>query len=57
MEKLSLQARAEAFNISNHVNFANPNANLNAPSTFGQITSVLTGSNPRIIQFAAKILF
>ena len=57
MERLSLQARAEAFNISNHTNFATPSANLAAPNTFGQITAIAPGANPRIIQFAAKVLF
>ena len=57
--------RAEAYNLTNTPQFANPNTSLGytdptqvdpvASSTFGKITSTLT--NPRIIQFAAKYQF
>ena len=57
--------RAEAFNLTNTPQFANPNTSLGytdatqlnpvASSTFGKITSTVT--NPRIIQFAAKYQF
>jgi hypothetical protein len=56
--------RAEAFNLTNTPQFANPNANLGygnpllpatASSSFGRISS--TVGNPRIIQFALKYLF
>jgi hypothetical protein len=57
--------RAEAYNLTNTPQFANPGTYLGytdatqlnpvASSTFGKITSTVT--NPRIIQFAAKYQF
>jgi len=64
-ERVNLRFRAEFFNLTNTPQFANPNTsvgygdptlpNPTANSSFGQITSTVT--NPRVIQFAAKILF
>ena len=54
-DKRSLQFRSEFFNVFNHTNFANPAGAISTSSSFGVI-STLTG-NPRVIQFAAKILF
>jgi len=65
-EGKSLQIRAEAFNLPNHLN---PSLNPIAPtvnfgsSTFGQILNDVSGNNgldagdPRIIQFAMKFVF
>jgi hypothetical protein len=71
-ERHSIQLRAEAFNLPNHVNLATPGAGgtggigraatLNAPN-FGQITSDISGNNGlqsgdyRVIQFALKWMF
>ncbi len=56
-ERLSLQFRAEFFNILNHANFNTPNAVVFTPSgtspTAGVITSTSTTS--RQIQFALKL--
>jgi Carboxypeptidase regulatory-like domain len=64
-ENQSLQFRAEAFNVSNHVNFCAaaingiapplscPDMNLNSP-TFGKL---LTANDPRIMQMALKYVF
>ena len=69
LENVRIQFRAEAFNIFNHGNLANP-GNVTLPtatngafnfagSTFGQITSTQTGgfSDPRILQLAGKLNF
>ncbi|HWC15808.1 MAG TPA: hypothetical protein VG498_02290, partial [Terriglobales bacterium] len=60
-EKVSLQFRAEFFNVLNHTNFATPNtvvyaAASSAPSpTAGVITATATSS--RQLQFGLKVLF
>lgn len=48
-----LQFRAEAFNVTNTVNFGLPVADLNSPN-FGRI---LSAGPPRLIQFALKYIF
>jgi hypothetical protein len=52
-EKRTLQFRAEAFNLPNHVNFNTPVAALNS-GTFGQIQAA---GDPRIVQLAMKLVF
>ena len=54
-ETYSLELRADAFNLMNHVNLANPLSDLNAGAAFGQIIS--TTNNPRLVQFALKFQF
>ena len=49
----SLEARAEAYNVTNSLRPGNPNTGLNQ-GTFGQITTAL---DPRILQFALKYIF
>ncbi len=48
-----LQFRAEVFNLTNHVNFGLPVADLNS-ANFGRI---LSAGPPRLMQFAVKLLF
>ncbi len=50
-EKTRLQFRAEAFNVTNHVNLIVPVDDINSP-VFGQITEAQA---PRILQFALKL--
>src|SRR5262249_48606396 len=63
-ESMRLQFRAEAYNVFNHENFANPNTNLSlvqqpgltatgsyaayGSATFGEITSTNANSAPRV---------
>lgn len=54
VERLKLQFRAEAFNVFNHVQFANPNTSVTSTS-FGAITS--QSNSPRQLQFGLKLLF
>jgi hypothetical protein len=49
-----LQFRVEAYNVTNAVNFANPNGAL-GNAAFGTITSTI--GTPRQMQFALKLLF
>jgi outer membrane receptor protein involved in Fe transport len=53
-ERLRVEFRGELFNALNLVNFANPSGSITS-SAFGTITS--TTGNPRIMQFALKLLF
>ena len=55
-ERMTLQFRAEAFNLTNTPNFAEPNITLGSP-TFGEITSTAPFSNPRLLQFALRLSF
>jgi hypothetical protein len=59
-ERASLQFRAEAFNLFNHPNFAQP-ANSITSATFGQITSTRTArgdlGSSRQIQLGLKLIF
>ena len=52
-EDVSLQLRAEFFNLFNHPNFNLPDNFLGSP-TFGRISSA---RDPRHIQFGVKLLF
>ncbi len=56
-ETMHLQVRAEAYNLLNHENFGNPALNMASPTTFGEITSTLTGTAARVMQFAARFEF
>jgi hypothetical protein len=53
-EKLNAEFRSEFFNILNLVNFGTPAGNLNS-SGVGIIKT--TNGNPRVIQFALKVVF
>jgi hypothetical protein len=53
-EKVSLQFRAEAFNLFNTPIFGFPNQGQNSP-TFGQITT--QANTPRQLQMALKLVF
>lgn len=55
-ERVSLQVRADAFNVTNSVNFASPNLNINS-TQFGRITGTVGLSTPRIIQFSGRLEF
>jgi hypothetical protein len=53
-ERMTLQFRAEFFNLFNSVNFSAPDTSVADGPVFGTITSA---SDPRILQFALKFLF
>lgn len=60
--KIDMEIRADAFNVFNHANFANPNLTLDSPQ-FGVISSVVGASSttnptgPRIVQLALHLSF
>ena len=55
-EKLNIQFRTEALNVLNHANFANPSTQ-NGSATFGQITSLASGTQSRVLQFALHLQY
>ncbi len=55
-ERYTLQARFEAYNLTNTPNFANPGATLGT-STLGVISSTRGASTPRDLQFAMRFSF
>jgi hypothetical protein len=52
-EKAKLEFRGEAFNVSNTPPLGDPNGSFGSPG-FGSIT---TAGNPRVFEFAVKLLF
>jgi len=50
------ELRVESFNVLNHMNWGDPVANFNS-GQFGRITTLATGSAPRILQFGIKYDF
>jgi hypothetical protein len=55
-ESVNVSFEANFFNIFNRANFGAPIRTLTNP-LFGQITSALTGANPRQVQFGLKVTF
>jgi hypothetical protein len=55
-EATNLQFRAEALNVFNHANLANPNT-LFGNGAFGQVTGLQTGNQSRILQLALHLAF
>jgi hypothetical protein len=56
VESSTLQFRAEALNVFNHANLANPNTQF-GNGNFGQITALQTGNQSRILQLALHLAF
>ena len=55
-ERVDLQFRADAFNLFNKVNLANPDPVVDAPSG-GQISSLAVGAMQRQLQFSLHLTF
>jgi len=55
-EKIGLEFRTEFFNLFNRTQFAPPNTSVTS-STFGQVSSSASGTNPRLVQFGLKLVF
>jgi hypothetical protein len=59
-EGLTLQMEAQAQNVFNHVNLANPSTpcvDCTVASGAGQIFDILPGSNMRQLQFSGRFVF
>jgi hypothetical protein len=52
-----LELAADVFNLTNHVNFATPGGNQNAPTSFLLLTAYSTSYSPRKLQIGARIQF
>ena len=55
-ESVTVQFRAEMFNVFNIMSYGQPNGLLNQPTT-ARVTSLAQGIQPRQIQFGLKVLF
>src|SRR5205807_1526449 len=58
-ERRAIEFRTEFFNLFNRTQFAPPNTICcgSNNANFGGVTSTAPGTNPRLIQFALKLLF
>jgi len=54
VEGLTVQFRAEFFNLTNTVRFAPPNTSFGS-AAFGQVSA--QSNQPRVIQFALKLIY
>ena len=55
-ERFTLKARAEAYNVFNHTNFANPIVDF-TNSNFGKIITKLVAYNGREVQYGLRLVF
>jgi hypothetical protein len=55
-ERVNLQFRAEALNVLNHGNWANPTTLFGSP-LFGKVTGLQSGNQSRILQVALHLTF
>jgi hypothetical protein len=55
-EQSVLQIRVEALNVLNHANFANPDTRRGS-ATFGQVTSLVSGNQGRLLQLGLHFKF
>jgi hypothetical protein len=53
-ERVRSEFHAEFFNMFNHSEFYNPDGNISDGANFGK---VVRASDPRLIQFALKLMF
>ena len=52
-----LEIAADIFNVTNHVNFANPSGNSGNPATFLVLNAYSTSYAPRKLQIGARVQF
>ena len=56
-ESMQFQLRADGFNAFNHINFGNPNGNIQNGGAIGSGPFPNSSSNPRQLQFSGRIQF
>ena len=56
-ERVSFQLRADAFNAFNHINWANPNGNIDQGGSISNGPFPGSSANPRQMQFSARVQF
>lgn len=56
-ERVSLQFRADAFNVFNKVNLGLPNSVVDAPTQAGAITTIASGAIQRQFEFSVRLQF
>jgi hypothetical protein len=59
-EEMVVNLRAEAFNVFNRQQYANPGSNISVASSFGVVTTLVNSQGtrtPRQLQFAARFTF
>ncbi len=56
-ERFKLEARFEAYNAFNHINWDNPGVDFTAPATFGKVTRKRTEYTGRELQYGIRLTF
>jgi hypothetical protein len=58
-DRAGIEIRVEFFNLFNRVQFASPDTTCctSNNANFGVVTGTDPGTNPRLVQFAAKVFF
>jgi hypothetical protein len=56
-EKYTFQLRADGFNAFNHINFANPNGNIDQGGAISSGPYPNSSANPRQLQFSGRVQF
>ena len=56
-ERFRLEARLEAYNALNHINWDNPGVDFNTPATFGRVTRKRTEYTGRELQYGLRFVF
>ena len=56
-ERFRLEARLEAYNAFNHINWDNPGVDFNTPATFGRVTRKRTEYTGRELQYGLRFVF
>jgi hypothetical protein len=56
-ERVRFEFRADAFNVLNHIDYANPTSTIDSGSTAGMIIPTDVANSPRVWQLGGKLSF